>query len=318
MIIYQMSDAPYASWLVIVAFCFSLIPIYIRHPHRLILMLLPGIALALLSIGAALLAPHPIGMGAYLVILSFVGVSIAERYPVSSRSVLMLLLLLIFAAYELPVESFPQRPLYIGIGALIALFWRMLFCMRVTSCLMRSHWQRLLYRTQRLSADIFACLLENDYSEALYLYERRVHVSKDLVLQSLLQLRDMTSEPQLTAAQQENLQAQCDKFDDVISHLFACAQLRYRVSDPNVFAVCRPELMGVAAALQQIFQQMRNNLTHQKKALPTSLVETAIARLDDSYQNVLQISAPEPLVFVLFMADLRALVADMEQLNALF
>ncbi len=317
LIAYQYSDAPYAQWLVVTALCLALVPLQIAQHYRLYAVALPGLLLALLVCGATLLAHHPLMMGGYLVGVTLVGVYWAERYPAYARGALLICVLLVFAAYEFPLGSLPNRPFYILIGTLIALCWRAVLYVHVLPCMIHSQLKLVLFRTQRLTSDIFACLLEPEYSDTLYLYERRIHVSKDLVLQSMVQLRDLQRQQQLGAVQQDRLQAQIDKLDEVISRIFACAQLRYRVTDPSVFAVCQPELSRITLSLQQLYTQLMQRVTSPGDALNATALDAAVAQLDESYQNVLQVSAPEPLVFLLFMTDLRTLGIALEQLYAL-
>src|SRR5262249_38911240 len=78
--------------------------------------------------------------------------------------------------------------------------------------------------------------------------------------------------------------------------------LRYRISDKSSLAICQEECRHIAKALTTIIDQYMHAATIDCKPL-----DSAIQRLEDIYQNILQTASTEPLILLLFIQDLRDL-----------
>jgi len=133
------------------------------------------------------------------------------------------------------------------------------------------------------SEEIFACLLQSDYPENIYLYERRLHERKQAVLRTL----------------RNN-----NKLENIYDALQDCSQLRHRVTDHTIFSVCSEELAAISRALSSVFVVM---IKHKKKVVDTSLLDQAISHFEDIYAHVLQVTSREPLVFLMFISTLKGL-----------
>ena len=164
----------------------------------------------------------------------------------------------------------------------------------------------------RLTDEFFSCLLQQAYPKNLYLFERRLHVEKQKYFIAMTKLNEPI--PHLQEKEQVTMQT--------IEHLFDvlmdCMQLRRRVSDHTIFEVCANELTAISKAIQTMFSAILATLNGKKKLLDEEALKNAIKRLEENYLNVLQVTAKEPLVFLLFISSLtdlrKALVAYYERL----
>lgn len=146
------------------------------------------------------------------------------------------------------------------------------------------------------------------------MYERRLHLQKNNCLTSLYFIKQRRGF--LNASNAFSPLAVCWQF---YSLLLACAQLRYRVSDYSVFLLCKQELVAIKLALNKLITATSKSLPSQKgfsrkitahhvqHETQKELMER-IDRFEDIYQNVLSVSAPDPIVFVLFIQVLKSLV----------
>lgn len=139
---------------------------------------------------------------------------------------------------------------------------------------MNNHHQ--LYKTvfKHLIEDIFACFLQPDYEDNLYLYEHRIHKSKRKCATLILK---------------QGAHANLSGLITIYNGLLDCGLLRWRVKDKTAFALCRDEM----AALEE--------------ALINGAISTSIPALESIYQNVLLVSVKEPLPFFLFIQGLKIL-----------
>lgn len=158
----------------------------------------------------------------------------------------------------------------------------------------------------KLNHALYACLLDAEYSDNHYLYEKRVHDAKQKVLQGLACLRALTQSIQNKAYRDDviNSLKKLDKLNDLIVD---GGQIRWRVTDHATFSVCKRELLSVLQAMTFIIQQISMSVKRNRKIeIHTNTLSDAIGRLEENYANVLQIAAREPLAFQLFIANLQA------------
>lgn len=132
-----------------------------------------------------------------------------------------------------------------------------------------------------LSRDIFACLLQAEYIDNVYLFERRLHESKRKSLLCLAKLRE-------------------SKLDTLFDLLMDMALLRHRVSDHTIFSLCANELSAISEELSKIFLEM-GGVVRDEIALAEK-----IQLFEDMFHHVLSVTAREPLAFLLFIASLKA------------
>src|SRR3990167_1811350 len=103
------------------------------------------------------------------------------------------------------------------------------FILWLGSCLaLRQCYRKLaLVHLKRLNQEIFSCFLQPEYSDNIYLFERRIHLQKNKCIRAIYRLHDVGIVSQL---------------NELYANLMDMAQLRRRVKDYTLFDICRPEL----------------------------------------------------------------------------
>ncbi len=151
---------------------------------------------------------------------------------------------------------------------------------------------------------ILACLIKADYADSLYVYERRLHVSKRDYFKAVTALR-----PLLEGASHAYFLNQISRMFDVLMDM---AQLRRRVSDATVFALCRNECIAISETLSALFADMIAVIKQQKETVDAIELSQKIILFEDVFQHVMTIAAKEPLAFILFIASLKVLREEID------
>lgn len=164
-----------------------------------------------------------------------------------------------------------------------------------------------LYRLSRMSSVIFTCLLSPDYPDNIYLYERRVHKQKIKCLNrmSLLSAREKAAGKSVRVSYE--MQTLFEMIIDI-------GQIRRRVTDHTVFALCSDELTGINVAINQTFTALGAN--NQKKiADGLRLLYKYIIQFESNYEHILRVTAREPLVILLMLGTLKSLLEECQQIS---
>lgn len=261
-------------------------------------------AMAILAIFAiflsALLTPFPLCQSVYAVLLTALATFYGMRYPRY-----YLLLCIVNIAMLLTVThgllAIPDKRFMLMLGILVVLF--ALLLMQVI-CI-PGFYRRLALKRQlralrdldRIRMDLFACLLRQEYADNLYLFERRLHKSKRRFIQHLIKLRAVSV---------------TERLERLFEIMMDAAQIRWRVTDHTIFAVCANELDHLSSAVADINKQL---CLFSKKSIvdiDTTSLEGAIKLLTDHFNHVLKVTAREPLAFLLFIASWEAWREEVE------
>ena len=150
---------------------------------------------------------------------------------------------------------------------------------------------------------LFAGLAASYYPQNTYSVERALHFSRTRCL-SVIDAWQRVGVP-------TDLQATLMRLQETFTLLIDASQLRFRISDFTVFGLCADEIHGLGNALVAALRQLEY---HQQLA-PAELarLQQALAQWDVIYQQVINVSAREPVVFVLFTEALKRLVLLWEQ-----
>ena len=152
-----------------------------------------------------------------------------------------------------------------------------------------------------LNTEIFQSFLQEDYLANLYLYEKRLRDEKNNCLQWL----DL-SWKKATSIETKNLLIQ---YDLLYAVMLDYAQLRGRVTDHTVFSLCQNELKDIMKAMNDILEAVvpREGAVSRTdiETMDTSILSDKINYFEEIYQNVLRVTAPDPLVFILFINSLK-------------
>ncbi|TAK77924.1 MAG: hypothetical protein EPO11_01965 [Gammaproteobacteria bacterium] len=243
--------------------------------NRVKLICLTGISLLAAVFLARLIAPFTPFLALYLFLVTAITVFIAQQDTDYFFSTFIVALFAIVASIR------PVSLELIAIGTFIVLIGQVL-CWYFFRDIERRVRVWLLWRRLRLlTQDVFSCFLEPGYASHVYLFERRLHLQKKRFMRALKVLP-------------------VKKLETLYNIILDAAQLRRRVEDHHLFSVCASDLQGIAEALNQLFS---------RRGSVAQLTEK-IRRLEETYQHVLQVTAPDPVVFLLFIASLKALAEE--------
>lgn len=163
---------------------------------------------------------------------------------------------------------------------------------------------------QRVSHAMFSCFLSPEYPDNLYFFERNFHLQKVKYMQSIVQLRELNR----SANHKPALSTFINKLDHCYDILLDCAQLRYRVKDHATFTLCALELTAINQEITATMAASMAKIANKKQSFDFTALTEKIMSFETSYHTVLQISAREPLVFLLFMTSLKALADELQAL----
>ena len=93
-------------------------------------------------------------------------------------------------------------------------------------------------------------------------------------------------------------------------------QIRRRVTDHTVFALCNDELSGIDDALNQLLPALASD-NKQKVADGLLMMERYITQFESNFEHILRVTAREPLVFVLMLGTLKSLLEECSQISGL-
>jgi hypothetical protein len=201
--------------------------------------------------------------------------------------------------------------LSIVVGTLVALLPQCILYWRFTKHLQQGRIQEMIKQLKILNQEIFACYLSSQYQEEKYIYERRIHQIKKYYLRASVSFAK-------TVASHSALNQLVNHFDHLFDILMNLAQLRTRVEDFTIFNVCHTELTAVCDELDSLLKELyaayhQKNLTRDVK-----MFQQQIQQLETLYQRVLQVTAPDPFVFVLFIGSLHDAAREVEELFTFF
>lgn len=186
-------------------------------------------------------------------------------------------------------------------------------------------WNTIWRSFAQLNEQVFSCLLSPEYPDCIYLFEHRIHEAKKNVLAALIAWRKV-----VTKEKSDEVGSPLNKIstflDQVHSILLDYALLRHRVKDYALLQVCSSEMQAVFRSSQRMFvwaAEYLNDAAHIDHILNGGLIEElketkdgevtqdvadlheAIQRLEENVQQVIQVTAPDPFVFILFISSLN-------------
>lgn len=244
----------------------------------------------------------------FLFVITVCFVYLSEQYPLYAYSFLIINLFAILAIYS---------PSYVGgngekigsicLGIAIVILNQIIFSYRYQQYDWLSNAQAALNNLRKLNQAIFSCLLQPEYADNLYIFERRLHAEKEKFMQSMVLLSTIKKTPiQMAVTKKLNI-----LYDAVLGY----AQLRLRITDYTVLGVCVDEMKMLEKAIDQLFFMASKGINKNKYDFNVQALLSAIQHLEDNYQQVLQVTSKEPLMFVLFIANLRAFAEEMANVD---
>ncbi len=318
---FAISVGQHTYWIMLAALMCSLLLLQDNFKFHLYSILITGFLAAIfVSLKVSYFAVLP-ALAVYLAFITFIAMFVGQRYlawflPSFIINVCVLLSVLYPAVNEkIYIGNYLfanniARGFFIAEGALIAwipqvLLWGNIF-RRANKIIYNDFYGEIiavLGLFRQLNKTIFACFLDPAYQENIYLFERRIHVFKNKIIESTLQLRNLL-QTKYISNKTEFVYA-VNHLDLLFDVVLQYAQLRRRVTDNTIFAVCVAELTAVQDEIEKLLSDMIATFPHKKYHLRADNLFEAIKRFEEIYQNVLRVTSREPLVFLLFIASLQ-------------
>lgn len=296
------------TWLLLGTFLFSFMTAGVTVWHRISFILIT----ALLASGAIFFGNF-LGLVAaviYVGLLTGLLMWLKASYP---RYALSFLLINLFGLLPLALssENAPDKAYAVFISGLIVSFFYLLIAPFFAKSERKEATLSALKALKQLNQDIFACFIDANYPDNVYLYERRLHVQKERFLKSWEWLSHIAMK------EKEAIKKIVNQFNLLYDIMMDYAALRYRVTDYTIFAVCKTEMLVIASEISDEFD--RAMLVVEKKSSLKQMFHLLekLKPLEDTYQNVMQVTAREPLVFILFFSSLKHFAEEIERLSTL-
>ena len=310
----------HTNWMVCAAFSLSLITFGNTFLQRLDCLFLTGLAMAAgVFLSGALAWVGLPALYAFLCAATLLLVYGMNRWPAYLLPLLLVnvfVLLGMIPAADLAVNV--DRMLLILIGTAIALVPQVIFWPHYISNQIKQAVLIAIKELQGLTNDVFNCLLQPDYKEKLYLYEKRVHSQKSKLLTARQRLNFLIEKNKNLSGTNRKALKNCLAHLDLLYESFiSCAQVRWRSADHTIFAVCQQDLAGILQEINQAYHEFVLILTTKNKLhADLSTLTVRINQLEQTYQNVMQVTAKEPVILLLFVASLQAFAVELAAFNS--
>ncbi len=307
-----------AYWLVWSAFIMSLITTGDSFKRRVTTILITGFAAAFVAWLASIIQ-SPLLLALYLFVITIICVSLAYRRPVTFfQAFIINLFAILSACLHVPFGSELARFIFICGGVMIAALLQMVFYPYFIRNELQPYLVISIRNLKKINKDIFTCLLQPDYPDNVYLYERRLHLAKTNFLRALQRLRDITilAEMKLSESEKASHDTWLSRLNELFENMMDYSQLRRRISDYSTLSLCAEELAGISREIGVCLDAIIAHLKRKKFFPNTNKLNEYIQALERQYHQVLQVASPEPLAFVLFIDSLTTFSKTMEALYA--
>lgn len=296
---------PRYHWLLVSIVVFTLTTIIFRYQQKIFALLIIAISTTILIALTPLFMVSTYASVAFLFFVTFGLTYAGQQYPRYYLATFMMNLLVLVRSVT-PVDTMTTitQSLLMLIALALMLLVQLIFILATKNQIVIREENIVLQQLGKLTKEIFNCFLMTEYNDNLYLFERRLHVAKNNYLQAIADF-------EFNVPNKHKILAQ--SFELVYLALMNCTQLRRRVSDFTVFSLCKDELIVIANAILDYLAALQHCHT-EVSTCNTDKLAYALQRFEENYVAVLQVTAREPLVFHLFIANIKSLISD---LNAL-
>ncbi len=293
--IYYFSPYAQSYWMIAILLALSLIKEGNTFSQRILLIAATGSVIAITSLLASLLAPSAFVLALYLFFLIAGGTWVNQSRNRYFFPTLLIGIFTIFAAiHSVPWSQEVSRLLFTMAATIIVLICQLLFWRNFFQYEINCRTQVLLRQLRFLTQEIFFCFLQPEYATNLYLFERRLHVKKKRFMQAFIRLRVIQANSVIIL-----------KLEKIYDILLDCAQLRRRVKDYHLFSLCLTEFKAISEELNKLFTTLSFTSPNS-----TADLEQTIYRLEETYLHVLQVTSPDPIVFLFFLSSLKELCKE--------
>jgi hypothetical protein len=303
------SSNPEVCWLVWTAFLLSWVTAGDSFKRRLNMIVITGLITGFVSFLVGSLVASPLLLTLILFFITFICVSIGELHPkYFMQTCIVIVFAILSGHFSIPVSENSDRFIFICLGVAIAAVLQMVFYPYFIRNELQPYIIISLRRLRKLNKEIFSCFLDAEYADNIYLYERRLHISKNAFLHSLSRLREITklAETKLSDIEKESHDRWLNQLDSLFENILDYSQLRWRITDYTTFSVCREELISLAKESDKCLAAVVAHVKQKKYFTSIDKLNQSINQFETNYHQVLQVASAEPLVFLLFIDSLNA------------
>lgn len=301
-------------WVVVSSLLLSLIETDSAFLRQGVAVAVTGLAMMAVMTVSILLSAYPIASVPYVVLVTLIVMVLAPLRPRLATS-LSLLPIIAISSLFLPKATLVSNLLGIGYGIAIVscariIFWPHFLRHAIRSCVLRALRQFAL-----LSKETFACFIDSAYQDSHYLYERRLHIQKNLCMATLnrLSILEKIAQDRLSKTDDAHLVVLINQCRFIYDNLVACAALRWRVKDHATFELLQRELTLALNEITALFSDMEKMFSHKNPLLNTEGLVKAIRLIEQNYQHVVQVAEKDPIVFQIFITNLSALAEEIKR-----
>lgn len=304
------------NWFIWALLALSFVSIEAIEWRQQVLVCAAGLAIIIAVVISGSISSQIYLLASYLFILTAVCMFGSQLYPQSGLALFTVNLFALVASQFMPtwIENV-DRMVAMSAGLLLAILVQLIFFWPFRRSESRLYLVTIVQELRKLSEEIFENCLVSEYGDSVYLFERRLHLQKNKTMRAFDKLRQWMLLKSWHANEKEALQALTTRLHHLYALLLDCAQLRFRITDYTTLDICKQEMTEVAHELDILFAVcMKPHRKIPSDELKLALLEQKIKRLEENYQHVLQVAAPEPLIFLLFIAGLQAIHLEMTEL----
>lgn len=248
-----------------------------------IYLLISGMVAALLSVLAGIVATQVPA----LIILIFITTFLCTYLGFLLKNFLIpaALINIVSVASILPANAVSLNKRFVLILTFtVVLFVARLGFIRTRHSYSKRYLKAIITRLGQLLDLFWRCYQEGDYFQQMYLYEKKIHKVNSKIMKCMTFLRCSIKSP--------NLMDHVERLYEVI---IALGELRFLVTDHATFELIHKELAVILSALKLTLK----TLVDQEE------LREHIDSLEEINRSIVQVVAPEPLVFALFINNLK-------------
>lgn len=157
----------------------------------------------------------------------------------------------------------------------------------------------------------FAYYLQCDYLSRQSGYEKILYRKRSLLLSKLAHARVLLKEKSVATTKWAVIFTKIEHLSEII---FSLNQLRFRVSGYAIFEVCIAEMQALEKTSIIALKNLAQFILWHKRVVSTLELLDKVHAFEAISQRVLQVAAPEPIVFLFFIQDLYALYDGITEL----
>lgn len=243
-------------------------------------------------------------LAGYLFTTTFFSAYTGWKYPRYFYPAFMINLLGIFAAASMSASQMNLAEAILG-GVVLVLILRCFLWPTTFRSEIRVLYQDYCDALQALQKQIFEIYLRRDYVEHTYLYEKELHHKRFAVLEVINRMRILLIQmpPKLST----HYIGLVNRLDCLIEAVIVLGSLRYEIRDFSTLEVCEKELKAAMDHIADAFEKI-------KRYEPVA-EDFSMESFEMLYQTTLQVVTNEPRVYLVFIHNIKQLLADLKNLS---